>query len=148
MPFGNNHTLINCKMTVAHEIVLKSLSNPCDYLHSITKIQLSFNRKKKLWNKVHYAFSTVIVHYLLCLHVELSSSPALFVFPCSIMQLGVYCYGYNTETTASSEPHTCHEISSHVLNYLMHQANCQQVKNKLAANSVVCGLTSKWRVCG
>ena len=41
-------TGINCKMTVARAIVLKSPSNPCDYLHkySITKIQLFFNQKK------------------------------------------------------------------------------------------------------
>jgi len=49
MPIGNNYIdKINSKMTVAREIVFKLLSNPCDYLHkySITKIQLSFNRRK------------------------------------------------------------------------------------------------------
>ena len=79
-------TLIYCKMTVAHEIVLKSFSNPCDYLHSITKIQLSFNRKKSCEMKYIILFQQLLyTTYFACMFVALewSSSSALFVFPCS-----------------------------------------------------------------
>ena len=84
-------TGINCKMTVARAIVLKSPSNPCDYLckYSITKIQLSFNQKKSRdirYSWVHSLFKQLLYNtYFACVFValELSSSPALFVFPCS-----------------------------------------------------------------